>query len=79
MENTPSLEKQAKVATKFCTFIQSWKLSFFYDLCLTEEQLYLKMMKRWNEGGTGWMSDGVMKIIRGGGEESSREAKWSVL
>lgn len=33
---------------------------------MPEEQLYLKMIKRWNEGGTAWMSNGVMQIIRGG-------------
>lgn len=40
---------------------------------MTEEQLYLKMMKRWNEGGTEWMSDGVMQIIRGGGRKAEEQ------
>lgn len=40
---------------------------------MTEEQLYLKMMKRWNEGGKEWMSDGVTQIIRGGGRKAEEK------
>lgn len=31
------------------------------------------MMKRWNEGGKEWMSDGVTQIIRGGGRKAEEK------
>lgn len=74
MENTPSLRgKKSKVCYKILHIHSELKDFFFYDLGMTEEQLYLKMMKRWNEGGTEWMSDGVMQIIRGGGRKAEEQ------
>lgn len=40
---------------------------------MTDKQLNIQMMKRWNEGGTELMSDGVMQIIRGGGREAEEK------
>lgn len=56
--------------------IHSEMKGFFFDyLCMTADQSYLKKMERWNEGGTKWMSNGVMQIIRGGGRKEEKPSE----
>lgn len=74
MENTPSLGKKSQVCYKILHIHSELKgFLFFYNFCMTDKQLNIQMMKRWNEGGTEWMSDGVMQIIRGGGREAEEK------
>lgn len=66
MENTPPSGKK-KTKTKHTTkFAHSFRVKcFFFFLYINFiKWLYLKLMRRWNEGGKEQISDGVMQIIR---------------
>lgn len=73
MENTPSLEEKRQVCYKMLHFHSEMKGFFSDDLCMTEERLYLRKIKTWNEGGTEWMSNGVTQIIGGGGRKAEEK------